>query len=69
MSILMGYCFLFIICLVHQTSYNHCIDFHVNVYLIKKQPSCKIRVLPPKSQDEKICEIQGGDQEMAVMVD
>ena len=33
-----------------------------------KQPSCKKRVRPQKGQDEKRCEIQGGGQEMAVMV-
>ena len=33
-----------------------------------KQPSCKKRVRPQKSQGEKRCEIQGGGQEMTVMV-
>ena len=34
----------------------------------QKQPSCKKRYGLQKSQDEKRCEIQGGGQEMAVMV-
>jgi len=33
-----------------------------------KQPSCKKRVRPQKGYSEKRCEIQGGGQEMAVMV-
>ena len=34
-----------------------------------KQPSCKKKECgPQKGQDEKRCEIQGGGQEMAVMV-
>ena len=33
-----------------------------------KQPSCKKSVRPQKGYGEKICEIQGGGQEMAVMV-
>jgi len=33
-----------------------------------KQPSCKKRVRPQKGHSEKRCEIQGGSQEMAVMV-
>ena len=34
----------------------------------QKQPSCKKRCGPHKGQGEKRCEIQGGGQEMAVMV-
>jgi len=34
-----------------------------------KQPSFKKSVRTQKGHCEKICEIQGGDQEMAVMVD
>jgi len=33
-----------------------------------KQPGCKKRVQPKKGHSEKRCEIQGGGQEMAVMV-
>jgi len=33
-----------------------------------KQPSCKKSVWPQKGHSEKRCEIQGGGQEMAVMV-
>ena len=40
----------------------------VNINLIKKQPSCKKRCGPQKGHGEKRCEIQGGGQEMAVMV-
>ena len=34
----------------------------------QKQPSCKKRCSPQKGHGEKRCEIQGGGQEMAVMV-
>ena len=34
----------------------------------QKQPSCKKRCGPQKGHSEKRCEIQGGGQEMAVMV-
>ena len=34
----------------------------------QKQPSCKKRCGPQKGHREKRCEIQGGGQEMAVMV-
>ena len=34
----------------------------------QKQPSCKKKVQPHKGHGEKRCEIQGGGQEMAVMV-
>ena len=34
----------------------------------QKQPSCKKRCGPQKGHGEKRCEIQGGSQEMAVMV-
>ena len=45
----------------------------VHVYVCKyisnqKQPSCKKRCGPHKGHGEKRCEIQGGGQEMAVMV-
>ena len=33
-----------------------------------KQPSCKKQCGPQKGYGEKRCEIQGGSQEMAVMV-
>ena len=33
-----------------------------------KQPSCKKKCGPQKGYGEKRCEIQGGGQEMAVMV-
>ena len=33
-----------------------------------KQPSCKKECSPQKGYGEKRCEIQGGGQEMAVMV-
>ena len=35
---------------------------------MQKQPNYETRVRPLKSQGEKRCEIQGGSQEMAVMV-
>ena len=39
------------------------------IYVSKpKQPSCKKRVRLQKGQSGKKCEIQGGGQEMAVMV-
>ena len=45
---------------------------NVFVYLLtvsnQKQPSCKKRRGPHKGHGEKRCEIQGGGQEMAVMV-
>ena len=34
----------------------------------QKQPSCKKRCGPQKGHGEKRCEIQGGGQEVAVMV-
>ena len=34
----------------------------------QKQPSCKKSAAPKKGHGEKRCEIQGGGQEMAVMV-
>ena len=45
----------------------HCMS---NMYLLsnQKQPSCKKRCGPQKGHGEKRCEIQGGGQEMAVMV-
>ena len=39
-----------------------------HICLIQKQPSCKKRCSPLKGHGEKRCEIQGGGQEMAVMV-
>ena len=40
------------------------------VYILsnQKQPSCKKRCGPQKGHGEKRCEIQGGGQEIAVMV-
>ena len=47
---------------------SNCTNY-IYIYIYKpKQPSCKKRVRPQKGQDEKRCEIQGGGQEMAVMV-
>jgi len=41
----------------------------VNYNLIQKQPSCKKKCVAPKEAIvQKRCEIQGGGQEMAVMV-
>ena len=38
------------------------------VISIQKQPSCEKRCVAPKSQGEKRCEIEGGGQEMAVII-
>ena len=43
-------------------------EISIYIYISEpKQPSCK-KCAPQKSQGEKRCEIQGGCQEMAVMV-
>ena len=44
--------------------------FPVSMLLLsnQKQPSCKKRCGPQKGHGEKRCEIQGGGQEMAVMI-
>jgi len=39
-----------------------------NKSLIPKQPSCKKVCSPQEGHWEERCEIQGGDQEMALMV-
>ena len=44
--------------------YVHLLDLQSN----PKQPSCKKVCGPQKGYGEKRCEIQGGGQEMAVMV-
>ena len=42
---------------------------YIYIYIYnQKQPSCKKRCGPQKGHGEKRCEIQGGGQEMAVMV-
>ena len=41
---------------------------HCSLVSNQKQPSCKKRCGPQKGHGEKRCEIQGGGQEMAVMV-
>jgi len=43
-------------------------DYHCYTISNPKQPSCKKSVRPQKGHSEKRCEIQGGGQEMAVMV-
>ena len=40
----------------------------IEVISLPKQPSCDKRMQPTKSQGEKIREINGGGQEMTVMV-
>ena len=42
---------------------------HCNIYLIKNSQAVKKVCSPQKGCGEKRCEIQGGGQEMAVMVD
>ena len=42
--------------------------FSLYIQSNQKQPSCKKRCGPHKGHGEKRCEIQGGGQEMAVMV-
>ena len=51
---------------MHTASERHCAPqlYQSN----QKQPSCKKRCGPQKGHGEKRCEIQGGGQEMAVMV-
>ena len=44
------------------------IDFTVRVYLIQNSQAVKKVCGPQKGYGEKRCEIQGGGQEMAVMV-
>ena len=45
------------------------IVYHVSiVYLIQNSQAVKKECGPQKGYGEKRCEIQGGDQEMAVMV-
>ena len=58
-----------------EASYKQQRDFEINqskkfMVLLsnQKQPSCKKRCGPQKGHGEKRCEIQGGGQEMAVMV-
>jgi len=46
----------------------HSMQLQKEVKSNPKHPSCKKRVQPQKGHFEKICEIQGGGQEMAVMV-
>ena len=53
-------CMLFCFC--------NCIFVTVKIVSNQKQPSCKKRCGPQKGHGEKRCEIQGGGQEMAVMV-
>ena len=49
--------------------YVHCIhDFHVYDNLIQNSQAVKKVCGPQKDYGEKRCEIQGGSQEMAVMV-
>ena len=43
-------------------------QFSVFIKSNQKQPSCKKRCGPQKGHGEKTCEIQGGGQDMAVMV-
>ena len=44
-------------------------DFYVRYYLNQNSQAVKKECGPQKGQDEKRCEIQGGGQEMAVLVD
>jgi len=49
--------------------HNYCHSIHLTFIISNpKQPSCKKSVRPQKGHSEKRCEIQGGGQEMAVMV-
>ena len=54
--------------IVHN--YYHNIGLRIGKLCIsnQKQPSCKKRCGPHKGHGEKRCEIQGGGQEMVVMV-
>ena len=49
--------------------YGHLhVDEYTYIYLIQNSQAVKIECGPEKGYDEKRCEIQGGGQEMAVMV-
>ena len=54
--------------LVYRYLYECYLCFVLLCISNQKQPSCKKRCGPHKSHGEKRCEIQGGGQEMAVMV-
>ena len=45
-----------------------CIIHHIHYYLIQNSQAVKKECGPEKGYGEKRCEIQGGGQEMAVMV-
>ena len=48
--------------------YEPTIVVHDNIYLIQNSQAVKKECGPQKGYGEKRCEIQGGGQEMAVMV-
>ena len=48
--------------------HTHNYSEHVNLYLIKNSQAAKKECGPQKGHGEKRCEIEGGSQEMAVMV-
>ena len=53
------------LCITLSSHINHKYSVYISN---QKQPSCKKRCGPHKGHGEKRCEIQGGGQEMAVMV-
>ena len=64
-----------IIVFIRQTSFNNRVEFSFGffspgciVYLIQNSQAVKKVCGPQKGYGEKRCEIQGGGQEMAVMV-
>ena len=63
------YVSLCIVAICHQQRWGNALR-NITRYVIsnQKQPSCKKRYGPHKGHGEKRCEIQGGGQEMAMMV-
>ena len=57
--------------ITHRTKYYACTVTNVHIcnsYLIQNSQAVKKQCGPQKGYGEKRCEIQGGGQEMAVMV-
>ena len=58
-----------VLCLwMHENCKQLFYRFTVYIYLNQNSQAVKKECGPQKGQDEKRCEIQGGGQEMAVMV-
>ena len=53
---------------IHVCTLNYIAKYPMYYISNQKQPSCKKRCGPQKGHGEKRYEIQGGGQEMAVMV-